>query len=194
MDFRFINAFWSAGKEGSGLMNRSIGKESGLIIRVSGLSNGLHEYHFSANPGEIGLNSNFHAPVEVDARLDKANHHLYLNAGIRTSGSFECDRCLDQFELPLTTRYTVVYLSSESEQGNYPPEEIQIIGPDTTSIDLTTEVHDMTLLSVPLKLLCRDDCRGLCPSCGTNLNRKQCGCATDTDTSRWSSLKKLLDQ
>jgi uncharacterized protein len=175
-------------------MNRSNGKENGLIIRVSGLSNGLHEYHFSANPGEIGLNASFQGLVEVDARLDKAIHHLYLNANIRASGSFECDRCLEQFELPLTTKYSVVYLYNEAEQGRYPPEEIQILSPDATSVDLTTDVRDMVLLSIPLKLLCREDCRGLCSVCGTNLNRKQCGCEAEADTSSWGDLKKLLDK
>ncbi len=175
-------------------MSGSNGREKGLIIRISGLSNGLHEYLFTAEPGEIGLNSNFHASVEVDARLDKTAHQLYLKAGIRTSGTFECDRCLEPFELPILARYSVVYLYNESDKGNYPPEEIKIISPDTTSINLAEDIREMTLLSVPLKLLCREDCLGLCPKCGTNLNRKRCACEVEPDTSRWTDLKKLLDR
>jgi uncharacterized protein len=175
-------------------VNRSNGREKSLIIRISGLSNGLHEYHFSTDPGEIGLKPNFSNAIQADIKLDKSARQLYLKAEISTSGFFDCDRCLEQFELPVVTRYTAIYLYSEADMGKYPPEEIEVISPETTSIDLSEDVCEMILLSVPLKLLCKEECRGLCPKCGVNRNRTGCDCEAEVDTSRWGELKKLLNR
>jgi len=192
--FSFSGVFLREWKDGLELVKGTNRKESGLIIRISGLSNGLHEYHFTADPAEIGLNPGFNKEVTVGIHLDKSARQLYLKTDIGTSGMFECDRCLEQFELPIKAAYSVVYLTSEADRGKYPPEEIKLITPETSSIDLTPDVKEMLMLSVPLKLLCRDDCRGLCPRCGVNWNRTQCDCTVEADTSRWGDLKNLLNR
>ncbi len=150
-----------------------------LKIRISGLSNGLHEYHFSSDPSDIGLGSNFTAPVEVNAALDKSSRQMYLKASVQTSGLFACDRCVEEFEQLLEGSYSMLYVYNEYELGNREPAEVQVINPDAVYIDLTEDVRQMTLLSVPLKLLCKEDCKGLCPQCGTNKNIRTCACSED---------------
>ena len=145
-------------------------RSDGIKIRISGLSNGLHDYHFSAEPSEIGLEANFTAPVEIDVALDKTTRQVYLKASLSTRAKFTCDRCTDEFELALATKYNVFYLYDEESGGNLPPEEVQVITPDTVHLELSEDVRQFVMLSVPLKLLCREECKGLCPRCGTNWN------------------------
>ncbi len=174
-------------------MARNNGSDN-LKIRISGLSNGLHEYHFSPEPSSIGLSQNFKAPVEVDAHLDKTPRQILLRADIRTIGRFECDRCLETFEQPIAAHLNVFYIFDELDAGKLPPDEVKVISPDTVTIDLAEDVREMVVLSVPLKLLCREDCKGLCPHCGTNWNVAACSCQTQASDPRWSGLQDLLNK
>jgi uncharacterized protein len=168
-------------------------RSDGIKIRVSGLSNGLHEYHFSVGPSEIGLENSYQHPVQVDVTLDKTTRQIYLKAAVATTGKFVCDRCTEEFEQALANTYNVFYLYDQDAGGSLPPEEVQVLKPDTVHIDLSDDVRQFVLLSVPLKLLCRDDCQGLCPGCGTNWNAGRCSCKQETTDSRWRGLEKLLN-
>ncbi len=168
--------------------------DHGLKIRISGLSNGVHEYAFETDPSLIGLESAFSSPVRIGAELDKSTRQLLLRTSVETSGRFQCDRCLEEFDRPIKAGYSVVYVYAEEEAANVPPEEVRLLAADTTTIDLGNDVREMVLLSVPLKLLCREECRGLCSRCGKNLNAGPCGCVHDEIDPRWNSLKSLLNR
>jgi len=163
-----------------------------LKIRISGLSSGIHEYSFRILPSDIGLDGNFRTPLEVEAHIDKTTHQLLLRTEIRAAGVFECDRCLDPFEQKLSTQYRLVYVFDETAGSRYPEEEVQILREDTVAIDLSEDVRQMVMLSIPLKLLCSQECRGLCPTCGTNLNHAACTCRADQTDPRWNGLQDLL--
>jgi DUF177 domain-containing protein len=167
----------------------------GIQIRISGLSNGVHEYHFSVEPHGLLLEKNFINKVEIDAHLEKTSRQLILRASIHTAALFQCDRCLKEFNKPLSAEYSMVYIYHQDETGAYHPEEVSVISSDTVTIDLTEDVRQLIVLSVPLKLLCSDMCKGLCPRCGCDLNARSCSCTQEevTDT-RWQGLKDLLDK
>jgi len=164
-----------------------------LKIRISGLSNGIHEYHFSTEPASIGLDSQFHQPVEINAQLDKTTRQMLLRATIRTSGQFQCDRCLEDFDQNVNTEYSMFYTFDETETAKYPEDEVTVLAPDQASIDTTEDVRQVVLLAVPLKLLCREECKGLCPQCGTNWNKTTCDCEKKVIDPRWQGLQGLLD-
>jgi uncharacterized protein len=173
-------------------MERSSHNVDEIKIFISQLSNGLHEYHFSCESDTIGLDGNFTGKVDVDAVLDKTTHQIYLKTVVRARGLFQCDRCVEEFEQPISSSYNMFYVFDEPEIDKYPAEEVQYIRHDTVYLDITDDVRQMILLSVPLKLLCREDCKGLCPHCGTNWNRQSCKCKEDAHDSRWDGLKKLM--
>ena len=66
-----------------------------------------------------------------------------------------------------------------------------MIAPGQTVIDMADDVRQTVLLSVPLKNVCRDECRGLCPLCGRNLNEGTCDCKETPVDGRWDKLKEL---
>ena len=164
-----------------------------MKIRISRLSEGLHEYHFSSDPSEIGLENNFKKAVEVDVTLDKASRQMYLKSDIRSSGLFQCDRCLAELEQFVSCHFNMFYVYDELDTGSHPADEVQVISPDTVYIDLTEDVRQMVTLAVPLKLLCKDDCKGLCPRCGTNWNHQSCSCNAEVDDSRWEGLRDAIN-
>lgn len=164
----------------------------GLKIRVSGLSSGTYEYSFTVSPSNLPLDANFDAPVEVKVRLEKTPSQIVVRGDIATSGTFACDRCLGAFREALSSRFAVVYIHDEQEAGRFPPEDVRVIAHDCTVIDLSPDVRELILLSIPLKLLCREECRGLCSSCGTDLNVAECGCRNENANRPWQGLEKLL--
>ena len=66
--------------------------------------------------------------------------------------------------------------------------------PTLAVIDLGEDVRQTLILAVPLKLLCRPECKGLCPQCGTNLNNETCSCTTVEADPRWDALRALKEE
>lgn len=167
---------------------------SSLRINISRLSEGHHHYSLSAEASDVGLDERFMKPVSVEADLEKSNRQMLLQAEARTSGQFVCDRCLDQFSLEVSSRHTVVYIQGSPSPGDRDgSEEVQYLPPDANMIDLGEDVRQFLILSLPLKLLCREDCAGLCPVCGANRNKVTCSCSTNDQDPRWADLKRFLE-
>ena len=164
-----------------------------MKIQVGGLSEGLHEYSFEVPASALGLGENFSENVEVKVVLEKAAKQIFLKAGIRASGVFACDRCLGSFNASLASSYRMNYVMEETEGAGLDPAEVQYLAPGLTIIDLSEDVRQTILLSVPLKLLCSEACKGLCPHCGKNLNNGSCTCTEKSTDPRWEKLRSLRE-
>jgi uncharacterized protein len=164
---------------------------SDLTINISRLSEGSHEYDFETEPKNLDLDARFVDRVFVHAVLEKTGRQLFLRTKLGTKGHFVCDRCLDDFVSDVSTRYDIVYITEEIAAPEIDQGEMQYLGPDSTTLDLGEDVRQFLILAVPLKLLCKEDCRGLCPKCGSNRNKSQCGCAENDADPRWEVLKKV---
>ena len=164
---------------------------SELTINISRLSEGAHQYTFDVESDNIGLDSRFSQRVRVQADLEKTGHQLHLRAGAQTRVQCTCDRCVDEFQSPLSTHFEIVYLMGENPGPPGSEAEVQYLGPEMNVIDLGEDVRQFLILAVPQKLLCKDDCRGLCPKCGSNMNNVRCNCPTEDVDPRWEVLKKM---
>ena len=161
-------------------------------INISNLSEGIHEYHFESEPSNVGLDERFSGVVKVGVHLDKGTGQIYLQVAIQVEGSFLCDRCLESFHQALHAAYSIMYVQdTRSTNEMDKEEEMQVLRADTSYIDLDDDVRQYILLTVPQKLLCREDCQGFCPTCGVNKNVEHCTCDTQTIDPRWDALKKL---
>ena len=150
-----------------------------MKINISNLSEGIHEYQFEENPSAIELDERFSKPVLVQVELEKRRPDksgLFLTGHIKTSGRFACDRCLDDFDQALSVDYTMTYVYDMNDAGDIDKDELTVIQTSTNEIDIGEDAREYILLAVPLKLLCRGDCAGLCSTCGANLNREACSC------------------
>ncbi len=109
-------------------------------------------------------------------------HIAPVHGGILVQGHLStvlrcrCDRCLHYYDLPVSTD-EVCHLREGTREK---------------VIDLTEDVREDILMTFPFGSLCREDCRGLCPACGQNLNVRQCACATTSATGgTWQALDAL---
>ena len=117
-------------------------------------------------------------------------------AAARTRLEVECSRCVEPFEVPIDTTFDLRYVPQTENVGEGERE----IGEDDLAIafyregmlDLIDLMREQFVLAMPMKPLCREDCRGLCPECGTNLNKGQCDCAPRWEDPRLAALKSLL--
>lgn len=116
----------------------------------------------------------------------------------RVVAAFEtvCDRCLASVECKCDELVDLRYLPRSEAQTLEDERELGeqdlIYGSyDGGTIDLTDVVREQIFLFIPSKLLCREDCRGLCPACGINLNVRQCDCQLLDGDPRWSALRAL---
>ena len=100
-----------------------------------------------------------------------------------------CDRCMKEFDLPKTS--VGDYMLAEELQDE---ENDDIIVLENDEVDLGDLVRTMFILDLDTKTLCSEDCKGLCPKCGADLNQGSCGCVTKTVDPRWAALAKLLEK
>lgn len=163
-----------------------------IRINISNLSDGSHEYSFNTMPADIGLDERFKKMVEVQVVVDKSSDQFLVHAKMETEAEFECDRCLERSIVPVNAAYRMVYApddrSMEQLQEN---EDIQLLPQGTNYIELDDDVRQFVLLAVPQKMLCKEDCLGICPVCGANKNAEQCSCIEVSTDSPWDALKKL---
>jgi uncharacterized protein len=166
---------------------------SELVLNISRLSQGTHQYTLARSPDDLGLGEHFDTEIKLSVSLEKGARQLAATVEVTTSGMFTCDRCLDVFRKQIATSYTIVYVMDEHPVDQLEQEfDVQRIHPDANLIDLAEDVRQYTLLALPQKLLCRDDCAGLCSICGRNKNHTPCSCRDEEVDPRWLALKQVL--
>ena len=135
------------------------------------------------------------APVHVALEIHKDKDRFRLVGTVRTELELDCGRCLEPFRLPLDGAFDLRYLPA-SELSNEDEREVTEEDLDTSfyredQIDLNELLREQFYLALPMKPLCRDECRGLCPQCGTNLNTEACHCTSGWEDPRLAPLREL---
>lgn len=125
-----------------------------------------------------------------DGKFFKAEKSLMLNATITYKYSEVCARCLEEFENNVTTNFSAIIVDEINE--DYEAADIEILIKDGC-IDLEDSIKQIVYLSMPMKALCKDDCKGICPKCGKNLNTGKCDCNDFVIDPRLEKLKTLLE-
>ncbi len=137
-------------------------------------------------------------PVEGTVRLHRTNQGILVDGTATTPVELQCDRCLEPFAMtvtfPLREQFyptidvnTGVPLPQESDELVFPIDQNHLL-------DLREAIRQNLLLTLPMQAVCREDCAGLCPQCGQNLNEGRCDCVPDIPDSRFDTLRSLLDE
>ena len=129
------------------------------------------------------------SPLKGVITATRTTEGIYIQGELESAAALECVRCLTETFVPL-------YFSLD-ELFFYPPQSAppgeNRVGEDGM-IDLAPLVRELSLLSMPTKVLCREDCLGLCQECGANLNEGECGCAANEIDPRLAALQQLMNQ
>ena len=166
-----------------------------MKINISNLSQGTHLYDLSKVAADLGLPENFAGDVTAKVTLEKSSRQILLRAELLASGVFPCDRCLEEFKRAVTPTLQTLYVW-DSEERSGDDENVRVLDADANMIDLSGDARDLLLLAVPLKLLCKEDCAGLCRRCGKNLNTLpdgECDCSSEEADPRWNKLAGLIE-
>src|SRR5262245_8505497 len=134
-------------------------------------------------------------PVSLAFDIHKDNQQFRLIGSVATTLEMPCSRCLEPFRMPVDQTFDLRY---QPHARNVGEGEREIEEDDLTTafyendeIDLGQLMREQFYLALPMKPLCREDCQGLCPVCGTNLNRGTCNCKREWEDPRFASLKAL---
>ncbi|MFA5524765.1 MAG: YceD family protein [Tissierellales bacterium] len=130
------------------------------------------------------------SPVEVEGSVYKTDEGMYLDAKISYEYYENCARCLKEFANKMETVLSGKLM--ETSQSSDTDEEI-VFYYDNNKVELTEQVLTSILLSIPMKSLCNDNCRGLCLVCGKDLNIEECNCNIQEVDPRLAKLKDLFD-
>ncbi|QQY80766.1 uncharacterized protein EDD65_10597 [Keratinibaculum paraultunense] len=127
--------------------------------------------------------------VEYRGDIYKADEGKIVHVDIHYEYEEVCSRCLTIF-----TGKGSTILSGRLIKNNNEIEEIddEIIYYNGENVDLTDDILDMVILSLPMKPLCKKDCKGLCPKCGINLNKRKCDCVLEGIDPRLEKLKDFV--
>jgi uncharacterized protein len=121
------------------------------------------------------------APLNITATAELQGGEIRIRGHLATKLEASCDRCLGGVELPVDTDFDLLYRPIQTiateEEIEIPRDEMEVGFFDGDGIELADVATEQVILFVPMKVVCRSDCRGLCPVCGTNLNLAQCNCA-----------------
>jgi uncharacterized protein len=130
------------------------------------------------------------AEARADALLDAVGGGIEVSASVQAPWEGECRRCLRPLRGELHCEVRELYRERDPHEpgGTEADEETYPLNGD--QLDLRPLVRDALLLELPLAPLCRPDCRGLCPTCGADLNEESCDCAPPADP-RWAALDAL---
>lgn len=136
------------------------------------------------------------APATVSGKVRLAGNEVFVNGHVETRAQVECDRCLQPIETPVDADFALEYITGSEYESSavaeLTEEEMSVAVFDGKALDVDEIVKEQIVLAVPTRMLCREDCKGICPECGTDRNTGDCNCATNDTDPRWAALKKLI--
>jgi len=167
-----------------------------------------HPVDFDENfpPGAIELGADLRqsSPLHTTGRAQLIEEHrgkhsliqdIRLNGELATSIELACARCLEPVVRDVKRNFDLLYRPLGADAGR---EENAVSGTESEisyyegeGLLLEDVLREQVLLAVPLKAICRQDCKGLCSQCGANLNAAQCSCAEPVEDPRWAALKEI---
>jgi uncharacterized protein len=168
----------------------------------------LHPVEFAEKfePGVIDLGPEYRqrTPIEASGRADLVEEHhgkhkiiqdIRVRGKLATTLEMSCARCLEPITEDVRREFDLLYRPQGADAGrdeiSVTDAEAEISYYEGEGISLDDVVREQVLLAAPLKAICREDCKGLCPHCGANLNEQQCSCPTSIDEPRWAALKEI---
>lgn len=178
-----------------------------LVITVREVPPEGRPIDVALDPGAVHLEGEDEFTLEggnLSGRVEKGEDEaVHFRGRLRARQGLHCGRCLEAFVHELDEDLDLFFMPHAAEAGADEEEqdvelsdrEMVVAYYDKDRIDLGEMVREQMLLAVPLRRLCREDCRGLCPSCGVNRNTGTCDCQpAETVDERLAPLRKLFDK
>lgn len=145
------------------------------------------DYELDLSEQELNGSKPFASPVKISGHAGNYTGIVELHATADFILETACDRCAKPISLPLATKIFHTLVTSLNDETN---DELMLV--NELRFDLDALITEDIFLELPSKLLCSEDCKGICPKCGADLNAGSCSCEKEVDP-RLAALKQLLD-
>jgi uncharacterized protein len=162
---------------------------------------------FPPNVIDLGGEARQRTPLKISGHAEVvAEHHgkhqiikdMRLRGDLSVGLDLQCARCLEPVRQEVRRDFELLYRPLGADAGR---DELSVTDAEAEigyyqgeGILLEDVLREQVLLALPLKITCREDCKGLCPHCGKNLNQEQCSCAAPLEDPRWAALKDIRDR
>ena len=135
------------------------------------------------------------SPLEGEIFLKRIPQGIKVKGKVKTSLFISCARCLKEFILPISSDFEELFLhiryAPAGEEVELSREDMEVSFLREEVIDLKEVVEEQIWLQIPMKPLCHEGCKGLCPLCGADLNEGECGCDREIVDPRFALLKEI---
>lgn len=132
--------------------------------------------------------------VDVACRVRKVRDSVYVEGSLDTVIETDCSLCLEKTHIPVSSRFHYTFMPRRGdveEEKELTAEDMDVEYYEEETIDLDPVILEQIVLQIPMRVVCRETCRGLCPQCGINLNTSSCTCSSNKFDERLSVLKDL---
>jgi uncharacterized protein len=156
---------------------------------------------------DLGGEARQRTPLKTSGRAEVVEEHhgkhevikdIRLRGRLSTGLELQCARCLEPVRQDVSREFELLYRPLGADAGR---DELSVTAAEAEigyyqgeGILLEDVLREQVLLALPLKVTCREDCKGLCPHCGKNLNEEQCSCNVPMEDPRWAALKEIRDR
>ncbi|OPY69137.1 MAG: hypothetical protein A4E57_01342 [Syntrophorhabdaceae bacterium PtaU1.Bin034] len=140
----------------------------------------------------------FASPIEYNLTVWKAGENVWVKGPVRATLTLTCARCLEDFSFFVESEIDIELMPKEKQPSEpeveLKTEEMNLYFFEGEEIDIDPYVFEEVMLNIPIKALCSESCKGMCPSCGKNLNLEQCRCEKTGTTALGEKLKSFLKE
>ncbi len=169
--------------------------DSGRFLHLHWDESWLNEFLPPEDPFELELLR----PLNVDLEIHKRPDHIRIEGTIETVLQVACHRCLKTFPWPLQEKIDLFLMEEEpslqeEDEMELDAEELEYEFFDGEIIAIDQLIVEQIFLALPYKILCKENCSGLCPGCGMNLNEESCQCDRKGKRSPFAKLEVVRDQ
>ena len=156
---------------------------------------------------DLGGEARQRTPLKTSGRAELVEEHhgkhqvikdIRLRGRLSAGIELQCARCLEPVSQEIARDFELLYRPLGADAGR---DELSVTDAEAEigyyqgdGLLLEDVLREQLLLALPLKVTCREDCRGLCPHCGKNLNQEQCSCSVPVEDPRWAALKEIRDR
>lgn len=167
-----------------------------MLIRLNDIPDEGLDLHYKESPERLSLKDYIAEEIVVDAHIVKDAEAISVAGDIKAILMLECSRCLKRFTITINPHFAVDYVPIPEYTED---AEVELKGADMEvgfyrgdTLELDELINEQIVLSIPMKSLCSQSCKGICPVCAQDMNIKECGCREKKINPQFEVLKKLL--
>lgn len=162
-----------------------------MKVNIQKLSEGIHEVSEEVSAEDLGLSQNIKTSenLVVNAFVDRFEDSFRVKLNVKADLIEQCDKCLADYKSQFDENGEQIY---QVGKGEYEDDDIEVLPDNTRELDLSNLINEVFLINRPIQNTCKEDCRGLCPDCGKNLNLTTCDCKSERIDPRLEKLKSLI--